>query len=77
MDYDLPKMKNTPTIETVIIEVPSDHGPYGARGVGEPPIVPTAGAIANAVADAIGARLSDMPMTAPRVLAALNGSHKN
>jgi CO/xanthine dehydrogenase Mo-binding subunit len=49
----------------------------GARGVGEPPIVPTAAAVANAIFDATGVRLRDLPMTAPKVLAALqaNGNH--
>jgi CO/xanthine dehydrogenase Mo-binding subunit len=55
-------------VETVIVEVPSDHGPYGARGVGEPPVIPTAAAVANAIADATGRRLTDLPMTPPRVL---------
>ena len=72
MDYALPDIIQTPSsIETVIVEVPSENGPFGARGVGEPPVVPTAAAIANAIADATGVRLSDLPMTAPSVLAAL------
>jgi len=58
----------------VLVEVPSDHGPFGARGVGEPPVVPTAAAIANAIADACGARPTELPMTPPRVLEALNGT---
>ncbi|MEK6573487.1 MAG: hypothetical protein AABZ58_04130, partial [Chloroflexota bacterium] len=58
-------------MEAVIVEVPSEHGPFGARGVGEAPVVPTAAAIANAIADATGIRLRDLPMTAPRVLEAL------
>lgn len=71
MDYAVPNAIRIPAAETVIVEVPSERGPFGARGVGEPPVVPTAAAIANAIADAIGARLKDLPMTAPRVLAAL------
>jgi CO/xanthine dehydrogenase Mo-binding subunit len=58
-------------LETVIVEVPSEHGPLGARGVGEPPVIPTAAAVANAIADATGARLVELPMTPPRVLAAI------
>jgi CO/xanthine dehydrogenase Mo-binding subunit len=71
MDYAVPAITQTPEIETVIIEVPSDTGAFGVRGVGEAPVVPTAAAIANAIADATGVRLTDLPMTGPRVLAAL------
>jgi CO/xanthine dehydrogenase Mo-binding subunit len=75
MDYAMPHSTQTaPVIETVIVEVPSETGPFGVRGVGEPPVVPTAAAIANAIANATGVRLADLPMTAPRVLAALNGA---
>ena len=74
-DYALPDFAQGPAeLETVLVEVPSDHGPFGARGVGEPPVVPTAAAIANAIADACGARPAELPMTPPRVLAALNGA---
>src|SRR5581483_10578370 len=71
MDYALPSALQLPTIEAVLVEVPSPEGPYGARGVGEPPIVAVAAAIGNAIADANGANLTDLPMTAERVLAAL------
>lgn len=73
-DYALPDFAQGPAeLETVLVEVPSDHGPFGARGVGEPPVVPTAAAIANAIADACGARPTELPMTPPTVLAALDG----
>ncbi len=73
-DYALPHSAQSPAaLETVLVEEPSDDGPFGARGVGEPPVVPTAAAIANAVADACGARPARLPMTPPRVLEALNG----
>jgi CO/xanthine dehydrogenase Mo-binding subunit len=62
-----------PLIETVFVEIPTEHGPFGARGVGEPPIIATAAAIANAIADATGKWPADLPMTPPRVLAMLNG----
>jgi CO/xanthine dehydrogenase Mo-binding subunit len=58
-------------METMLIEVAADTGPLGARGVGEPPVVPTAGAVANAIKAAVNIRITDIPMTAPRVLAAL------
>lgn len=76
MDYSLPDaMQTAPDIETIIVEVPSQHGPFGARGVGEPPVVPTPAAVANAIAHATGLRLTDIPMTAPRVLQALRSQN--
>jgi CO/xanthine dehydrogenase Mo-binding subunit len=72
MDYAVPDAMQSAPLDTVIVEVPSQHGPYGARGVGEPPVIPTAGAIANAIAHATGARMAELPMTAPRVLKTLS-----
>jgi len=73
MDYTVPNiLQGAAEVDMVIVEVPSEHGPFGARGVGEPPIIPTAGAVGNAIADAVGARLTDLPMTPPRVMAALS-----
>lgn len=75
MDYAIPDATQTAAlIETAIVEVPSEDGPFGARGVGEPPVVATAAAIANAIADATEVYLTELPMTAPRVLAALQKS---
>ncbi len=71
MDYAMPNAMQAAPIETQIIEVPSKGGPFGARGVGEPPVIATVAAIANAVAHATGVRLTQTPMTAPRVLEAL------
>ena len=71
LDYRMPTALDVPDIDSVVVEVPSDDGPYGARGVGEPSITAGAAAIANAVADAIGVRLSEMPATPERVLRAL------
>ena len=73
MDYAMPDAVQAAPIDTQIVEVPSVSGPYGARGVGEPPVIPTVAAIANAVAHATGARLTQTPMTPPRVLEALQG----
>jgi CO/xanthine dehydrogenase Mo-binding subunit len=76
MDYAVPDaLQAAPEIETILVEVPSDHGPFGARGVGEPPVTPTAAAVANAIAHAAGVRLTDLPMTAPTVLRALKGKN--
>jgi CO/xanthine dehydrogenase Mo-binding subunit len=71
MDYALPHSLQTPRIDTVIVEVPSDHGPFGAKGVGEPPVVGVPAAVANAIADAIAARVTDLPITAEALRAAL------
>jgi CO/xanthine dehydrogenase Mo-binding subunit len=73
VDYTVPHFHQAALdIETVIVEVPADHGPFGARGVGEPPVIATAAAVANAITDCAGVRLTDLPMTPSRVLAALS-----
>lgn len=72
MDYALPHIGDVPNITPLLVEVPSRVGPYGAKGVGEPPVVPVAGAIANAIYDAIGARVTEIPMTPERVFTALH-----
>ena len=61
-----------PEIEAIIIETDDPQGPYGAKGVGEMGGTPTAAAIANAVYDAVGVRLTTLPMTPERVLKALD-----
>jgi CO/xanthine dehydrogenase Mo-binding subunit len=71
LDYRMPTAMDTPAIDPIICEVPSEEGPYGARGVGEPSIVPGVSAIANAVADAIGVRVTEAPVTPERILRAL------
>ncbi len=71
LDYRLPTTRDLPPIEAIIVEVPSEDGPYGARIVGEPSIVPGAAALANAIADAVGARLYEVPATPERLLRAL------
>nr|MBA2678384.1 xanthine dehydrogenase family protein molybdopterin-binding subunit [Ktedonobacteraceae bacterium] len=72
MDYALPHSEDVPNITSLLVEVPSRVGPYGAKGVGEPPVVPVAGAIANAIYDAVGARVTEIPMTPERVFTALS-----
>lgn len=71
LDYRLPTTRDLPPIEAIIVEVPSEEGPYGARIVGEPSIVAGAAAVANAIADAVGARVYQVPATPERVLRAL------
>ncbi len=68
LDYKLPTTADAPEIEAVFIENPaSNGGPRGSKGVGEPPIVPTAAAVANAIAAATGVRVRRLPMTPERV----------
>jgi CO/xanthine dehydrogenase Mo-binding subunit len=71
LDYALPRATDVPPISTTLVEVPAERGPFGAKGVGEPPVVPVAAAIANAVADASGARLESLPIVPETVVAAL------
>lgn len=71
LDYRMPTALDLPDIACVILETPVPDVPYGLRGVAEMPIVPVAAAVANAIADATGVRLTRMPMTPERVLAAL------
>jgi CO/xanthine dehydrogenase Mo-binding subunit len=71
MDYALPHSQDVPTITPLLVEVPSELGPFGAKGVGEPPVVPVAAAIANAIRDAIGVRMTELPMTPERVFASM------
>ncbi|MBT5831307.1 MAG: xanthine dehydrogenase family protein molybdopterin-binding subunit, partial [Candidatus Latescibacteria bacterium] len=71
LDYRMPTCLDLPMIETHIVEVPNPGHPYGVRGVGEVPIVPPPAAVANAIYDAIGVRLFDLPMSPGRVLEAL------
>ena len=70
-DYKLLTAKDVIPMEPVIIESMEQAGPYGAKGIGEPGLVPTAPAIANAIYDAVGIRLKELPMTPERVLKAL------
>lgn len=71
LDYRIPVASDLPMIDTVIVEVPNPGHPYGVRGVGETSICPPLAAIANAVSNAAGVRLKELPMSPPRILAAL------
>ena len=71
LDYRKLTAADLPNIETIIVEVPSPAGPFGARGVGEPPIIPAPAAIANAIHDATGIRLTELPLTSERIALAL------
>jgi CO/xanthine dehydrogenase Mo-binding subunit len=71
LDYRMPTSLDLPMIDTVIVEVANPGHPYGVRGVGEVPIVPPMAAVANAIADALNLRLTQMPMSPGAVLEAI------
>ena len=72
LDYRVPVASDVPMIEPIIVEVPNPNHPYGVKGVGEVSICPPMAAIANAVADAIGRRMQELPMSPPKILEALD-----
>jgi len=76
LDYRIPVCSDLPMIDTVILEIPNPNHPYGVRGVGETSIVPPLAAIANAVSNAFGVRMTHLPMSPPRVLRALEMAGK-
>ncbi len=71
LDYKMLTAKDVPDIEPIVIETNDPFGPFGAKGIGEPGLVPTAPAIANAIYDATGVRIKELPITPEKVLAAL------
>jgi CO/xanthine dehydrogenase Mo-binding subunit len=70
-DYKMPTLADMPPLQTVVLESETGEGPYNIRGIGEAPCIPVAPAIANAVADAVGVRIRDLPLTAVKVYRAL------
>ena len=71
LDYRMPTTLDLPLIETILVEVPNPGHPIGIRGVGEVPIVPPPAAIANAIYRAIGVRMTELPMSPPKVAKAV------
>jgi CO/xanthine dehydrogenase Mo-binding subunit len=71
MTYLIPTALDVPDVTTVVLESGEGMGPWGARGIGEPAMVPTAPAIANAVRDAVGVRLTRLPITPERLWRAM------
>ncbi|MFW6135729.1 MAG: xanthine dehydrogenase family protein molybdopterin-binding subunit [Chloroflexota bacterium] len=71
-EYLIPTAKDLPKTQAIILESGTGVGPFGAKGIGEPALTPAAPAVANAVADAIGVRIHDLPITPERVLKALD-----
>jgi len=74
LDYRMPVASDMPMIEAVMVEVPNPDHPYGVKGVGEVPIVPPLAAVGNAIADATGLRMRDLPLSPDRVYAALRAA---
>ena len=75
LDYRMPTALDLPMIDTVIVEVPNPSHPYGVRGVGEVSIVPPLAAIANAVYDAVGVRMRELPMSPAAIVKALSDTN--
>ena len=69
LDYRVPLASDLPMIETIVVEVPNELHPHGVRGVGEAPIIPPLAAVAGAVSNAIGVRITETPCSPPKVLA--------
>lgn len=74
LDYRIPVASDLPMIDTVLVEVPNPGHRFGVRGVGEVPIIPPLAAVANAVAAATGVRMADLPISPPKLLAAIDGA---
>jgi CO/xanthine dehydrogenase Mo-binding subunit len=72
MDYALPHSEDVPNITPILVEIPSTLGPFGAKGVGEPPVVPVGATIANAIFDAVGVRMTQLPITSERLFEAMH-----
>ena len=74
LDYRCPVASDLPMIEAVLVEVPNPRHPFGARGVGEVPIIPPMAAIGNAIRRATGVEMHNLPMSPPKVRAALDAA---
>ena len=72
LDYRIPVASDVPMIETILVEVPNPNHPFGVKGVGEVNICPSMAAIANAVANAAGRRMQELPISPPKLLAAID-----
>jgi CO/xanthine dehydrogenase Mo-binding subunit len=72
----IPVIKDAPPVEVLLIEDPDPNGPYGAKGIAEAAAIPTAPAIINAIHDAIGVRIRQLPATPDQVIAELGGLSK-
>lgn len=77
LDYKIPSALDMPEINSILVEEPHREGPYGAKGIGEIVTVPTSSAIANAIYDAVGIRIKDLPITPDKLLRALKNKEKS
>ena len=71
VDYRVPTSADLPTVASILVEVAAPNGPFGAKGVGEPPITPTLATMSNAVVDAIGVRINELPIKPEKIVDAL------
>jgi hypothetical protein len=76
LDYKSPTTLDTPEIETILVETIDPEGPYGAKEAGQGPLLPVPPAIANAVFDAIGVRIDEVPITPEKILKVLEEKEK-
>lgn len=76
-NFLIPTVKDLPNLESIIVERQNELGPYGAKGIGEPPLVPFAPAIRNALHDATGIKINKIPLTPQRVLSAIANARKD
>ena len=76
-DYLIPTFGDIPPINSIIVEVPDQEGPYGAKGLGEHVLIPTAPAILNALRDAAGIQIQNLPATPEKIRKAILDAKKN
>src|SRR5688500_1896606 len=76
LEYKSPTTMEMCDVETYLIEDPDPNGPYGAKEVGQGPLLPIPPAVANAIHDAVGVRIDEVPITPEKVLAALRDPHR-
>jgi CO/xanthine dehydrogenase Mo-binding subunit len=77
LDYKIFSSLDTPKVEVYLVEHEAEGGPFGAKGVGEPSIIPVPAVIANAICDAVGARICDLPLTSEKVVRAIRAGTKS
>jgi CO/xanthine dehydrogenase Mo-binding subunit len=77
LDYHLLTTLDMPEMIPILVECPDREGPFGAKGLGEPPVAPTPAAISNAVASVLGVRIYDLPLTPERVYWAIHNKQKH
>jgi CO/xanthine dehydrogenase Mo-binding subunit len=76
LEYKSPTTLETPEIETILVETNDPEGPFGAKEAGQGPLLPVIPAVANAVYDAVGVRIHEIPITGDKILRALEGRLK-